>query len=103
MAGRRGVVAHGRRWWRHHEPEFVDNVRGEQCLRDRDTCVDADIPSAPLLEIPDECDELAIEHRRIGPIAAGLSATPSRDNNSYTTSFRTPYHLRCLDATTAVD
>src|SRR5204862_4173513 len=36
---------------RYHEPEFVDNIGGEQCLRDRDTCVDADVASALLLEI----------------------------------------------------
>ena len=54
---------------RYHEPEFVDNVGGEQCLRDRDTCVDADIASALLLEIPNEFDQPAVEHRRIGPIS----------------------------------
>src|ERR1700730_13038979 len=54
---------------RYHEPEFVDNVGGEQCLGDRDTCVDADIASALLLEIPNEFDQPAVEHRRIGPIS----------------------------------
>ena len=39
---------------RDHEPEFVDDVGGEQRLRDRDACVDADIASALLLEIPNE-------------------------------------------------
>jgi hypothetical protein len=41
----------------YREPEFVDNVGGEQRLRDRDTCVDADIASALLLEIPNEFDQ----------------------------------------------
>src|SRR5580693_8938250 len=53
---------------RYHEPEFVDNAGGEQRLRDRDTCVDADIASALLLEIPGEFGQLAVEHRRVGPV-----------------------------------
>ena len=55
--------------WRYHELQFVDNAGGEQRLRDRDTCVDADIASALLLEIPDEFGQPAVEHRRIGPIS----------------------------------
>lgn len=47
----------------YHEPEFVDHVGGEQRLRDRDTCVDADIASALRLEIPNEFDQPAIEYR----------------------------------------
>src|SRR6202044_775921 len=54
---------------RYHELEFVDNVGGKQRLRDRDTCVDADIASVLLLEIPNEFDQRAVEHRRIGPIS----------------------------------
>src|SRR6202044_2376299 len=54
---------------RYHEPELVDNAGGEQRLRDRDTCVDADIASALLPEIPDEFDQPAVGHRRIGPIS----------------------------------
>src|SRR5439155_15180137 len=42
---------------RYHEPKFVGNAGGEQRLRDRDTCVDADIASALLLEIPNEFDQ----------------------------------------------
>src|SRR3954449_12528504 len=53
---------------RDHEPELVDNVGGEQRLRDRDARVDADIASGLLLEIPNEFGEPAFEHRRIGPI-----------------------------------
>lgn len=33
--------------WRDHEPEFVDDVRGEQCLGDRDTGMDADVAPGP--------------------------------------------------------
>ena len=45
----------------YHEPEFVDLVGGNQRLRDRDTCVDADIAAALLLEIPNEFDQPAVE------------------------------------------
>jgi hypothetical protein len=47
------------------EPEFVDNVGGEQGLRDRDMCVDADIASPLLLEIPNEFDQPGVDHRGI--------------------------------------
>ena len=140
---------------RYHEPEFVDNVGSEQRPRDRDTCVDADIASALLLEISNAFDHPAVEYRRVHPISvegrrcrdilrdpvdercewldlaawpelrplgvatasendrvlrrddggkvgvvassqwaknrSGSSATPSRDNSSYTTSLRTLY------------
>jgi hypothetical protein len=48
-----------------NEPEFVDNVGGEQGLRDRDMCVDADIASPLLLEIPNEFDQPGVDHRGI--------------------------------------
>src|SRR5580700_6863504 len=54
---------------RYHEPQFVDDADGEQRLRDRDTRVDADIASALLLEISNEVDQPAVEHRRTGPIS----------------------------------
>src|SRR5205814_1478446 len=54
---------------RYHEPEFVDIAGGEQRLRDRDACVDADIASTLLLEIPNEFDQPALERRGIGPIS----------------------------------
>ena len=44
---------------RYHEPEFIDNVGGEQRAGDRDTCVDADIAAALLLEIPNEVNQPA--------------------------------------------
>lgn len=51
-----------------HDLEFVDDVGGEQRLRDRDASVDADIASALLLEISNEFDQPAVDHRRLGPI-----------------------------------
>ena len=53
---------------RYHEPEFVGNASGEQRLRDRDACVDADIAPGLLLEIPGEFGQPAVEHRRAGPV-----------------------------------
>src|SRR5215213_4719595 len=53
---------------RYHEPEFIDDIGSEQRLRDRDAGVDADVAPALLLEIPDELDQPAIDHRRLGPV-----------------------------------
>src|SRR3984957_11544659 len=53
---------------RYHQPEFVDDAASEQRLRHRDTCVDADVASALLPEIPDGFDQPAAERRRIGPV-----------------------------------
>jgi hypothetical protein len=52
----------------YRELEFVDNDGGKQRLRDRDASLDPDIASGLLLEIPNEFDQPAVDHRRIGPI-----------------------------------
>ena len=64
----RGVVVPDRRPSARREPEFVNHVGSEQRLRDRDAGVDADVASGLLLEIPNEFDQLAVDHRRIGPV-----------------------------------
>ena len=53
---------------RDHESELVDHAGGEERLSDRDARVNADIASGLLLEIPNELDQPAVEHRRVGPI-----------------------------------
>ena len=52
-----------------HEPELVDNAGSEQRLRDGDAGVDANVASRLLLESPNEFNQAALEHRRVGPIA----------------------------------
>ena len=68
MASRRGAssAAGDRRCDR--ELEFVDDVGGEQGLRDRDACVDADIAAGLLLELADEVDQVTVDGGRVGPV-----------------------------------
>lgn len=46
----------------------MDDVGGEQRLGDRDAAVDADVAAGPVLEVPYEFDQPAVDHRRIGPL-----------------------------------
>ena len=48
-----------------HEPEFVDNVAGEQRLRHRDARMDADVASALLPELPNNFDQVTVEQAAI--------------------------------------
>ena len=53
---------------RDHEPEFIHDVCGEQRLGDRNTGVNADIASRPILQVPHEFNQPAVDHARIGPL-----------------------------------
>jgi hypothetical protein len=51
----------------YHEPELVDNIAGEQCLRDRDTRVDTDIAPALLLPLVSRLLKIFENNFRRGP------------------------------------
>jgi len=52
----------------YHELELVDHACGEQGLRYREAGVHADVATSLLLEIPNEFDQTAVDHLRVGPL-----------------------------------
>src|SRR5579859_3323572 len=51
-----------------HQPELVDDVRGEQGLGHRDTGVDSDVASRAGFQVTDEVGQPAVDHTRMGPL-----------------------------------